>query len=292
MSQDILQHPNSLHLLLKSADVEDLDILVDYITDKGNGRITLEAAVCKMLMACKENRRYSIAERHAIEFEICRFGGNTISNLFRDARGALSRSSVDRFLPDMLPSVEYREVVSDVASHLKVSVNKVSTVLDMEDGILRKILADSYEKMSDEERRALLDALNLTDKSLLQPAAMAAMIAAGRLGGFATYKLAAIVANAVAKALLGKGLTFAAAGSLMRGISVLIGPVGWILTGLWTLGDMASPAYRVTVPCVVQLAYMRQKALNKALSKDCQHCGTSHPTEAKFCPECGTSTTK
>lgn len=288
MNHELISNPNSLFLVLKSADPEDLDILVDYITNKGEGRITLDDAVCKRLVACQAGNAYGEEDRHVIAREIRRFGGNTIANLVRDARNALMFSAFDRLLPDMLPSVEYREVVCDVTMHLKVSVHKDSSVPTMEDGIMRKMLADAYEKMSLEEKKALLDSLNLSDMSLLQPTALAAAIAAGRLAGFATYKLAAIVANAVAKALLGKGLTFAASGALMRGISVLIGPVGWILTGIWTLADMASPAYRVTVPCVVQLAYMRQKALNKAFVKDCAACGIPNTHEAKFCSACGT----
>lgn len=280
---------NHLFLLLKDADAEDLNILVEYITDKGEGRITLDDAVCKRLVVALRSNVYNEGDRLLIAHEICRFGGNTVANLVRDARSALMFSALDRFLPDMAPSVEYREVVADVATHLKVAIHKDTSVPTMEDGILRKILADAYEKMSLEEKKALLDSLNLTDMSLLQPAALAAAIAAGRLAGFATYKLAAIIANAVAKALIGKGLTFAATGTLMRGISVLIGPVGWILTGIWTLADMASPAYRVTVPCVVQLAYMRQKALNKAFVKDCAACGTPNKQEAKFCSACGTA---
>lgn len=287
MKDELISKPNNLFLLLKDADVEDLNILVDYITDKGEGRITLDDEVCKRLVVCMRNKMYSKNDRHLIEREICRFGGNTIANLVRDARSALVFSGLDRYLPDMAPSVEYREVVSDVATHLKVAIHKDSSIPTMEDGIMRKILADAYEKMNLEEKKALLDSLNLSDMSLLQPAALAAAIAAGRLAGFATYKLAAIVANAVAKALIGKGLTFAATGTLMRGISVLIGPVGWILTGIWTMADMASPAYRVTVPCVVQLAYMRQKALNRAFSKDCAACGTPNTNEAKFCSACG-----
>lgn len=187
----------------------------------------------------------------------------------------------------MESSVDYGEIVRDVASHLKVPMNKNSSVPTMEDGILRKILTDSYEQMSTEEKKVLLNDLGIHDMSLLQPAAMAAMIAAGKLSGFVVFKMATIVANAVAKAILGRGLPFAAAGTLMRSISVLIGPVGMVLTGLWTIADMASPAYRVTVPCVVHLAYMRKKALHKATSSACGACGADNPLDAKFCSECG-----
>jgi uncharacterized protein YaaW (UPF0174 family) len=35
--------------------------------------------------------------------------------------------------------------------------------------------------------------------------------------------------------------------------------VGWTLTGLWTAVDIAGPAYRVTMPAVIQVALVRRK---------------------------------
>jgi len=87
----------------------------------------------------------------------------------------------------------------------------------------------------------------------------AGALTALRLGGFGTYKMAVVVANAVAKSLLGRGLTFAGNATLTRTLGVALGPIGWIITALWTAIDIASPAYRVTIPCVIQVAYMRLK---------------------------------
>ncbi|MCI5968290.1 hypothetical protein [Helicobacter sp.] len=70
--------------------------------------------------------------------------------------------------------------------------------------------------------------------------------------GFATYKLTVIVANAFWKFIFGKGLSFATNATLTKTLSVFLGPIGW------TAFDIASPAYRVTIPAVIQLAYLRQ----------------------------------
>ncbi len=288
MKAEFIDNPSSLIAVLKSSEKDDIDILVDYITAKGEGRITLEDKVCQRLVACKNSGGYSESDLSLISFEIRRFGGNTLTNLYRDARNAVPWGSVfDSILPEVGNAVGYDEVVRDVASHLKVSVNKESSVPTMEDGILRKILADTFAKMSPEEQKALLAELNVSDLSLLKPVATAALLGAGKLAGFATYKIALIVANAVAKAILGRGLSLGANALLTRTIGVLLGPVGWVLTGLWTLADMASPAYRVTVPCVVQVAYMRQKALIKAYASECKKCGAPNTNDAKFCSDCG-----
>ena len=77
-----------------------------------------------------------------------------------------------------------------------------------------------------------------------------------REGGFACYKWLVVVANAL---LTGRGLTIAANAALTKWLSVLAGPIGWAVTALWTVIDIAGPAYRVTIPAVIQIAYMRQK---------------------------------
>ena len=42
-------------------------------------------------------------------------------------------------------------------------------------------------------------------------------------------------------------------------MSILIGPIGWAITSIWTIIDIAGPAYRVTIPACIQIAYMRNK---------------------------------
>lgn len=82
-----------------------------------------------------------------------------------------------------------------------------------------------------------------------------------RASGFAAYRLAVVVVSTVAKALLERGLQFGAFVLLTRAISVLAGPVGWALNSLWLATDLAGPAYRITIPSCLFIAYMRQKAL-------------------------------
>lgn len=288
MSEDFIKNPGSLPLLLAQADVADLDILVDYVTDSGKGRISLNSDVCARLVKCKERKAYTDLDRGLISEEICAFGGNTLTNVYRDVRTKTALGSLlGKVLPDVDATISYDEVVKDVASHLKVPFDKDEDVLVVEGGILRKILRDSFEKMSPEERAAVLKELKVEDLGGLGPAAGAALIAAGRAGGFATYKLALVVANAVSKALLGRGLPLAVNATVARTVGVVLGPIGWVVTGVWTLADMASPAYRVTVPCVVQIAYMRQKAIVEASSKACTACGARNDRAARFCNECG-----
>jgi uncharacterized protein YaaW (UPF0174 family) len=284
---NFMKQPHDLMSLLSVSDVDDLNILVDYITDKGAGRLMLDGDTCKRLIACRDKGSYSDFDRMAVANEICGFGGNTIANTYRNVRSKIFDGFLDKILPEADYVVDYDEVVRDVASHMKVNFNKSDDVLVIEDGLLKKILRDSFEKMTPEERQAVLDELGVTDLSLLGPTATAAMLVAGKMAGFATFKIALIVANAVARSILGKGLSFATNRLITKSIGAVLGPIGWVVTGLWTIADLASPAYRVTVPCVVQIAYMRQKALMNATTVECKSCNVPNPLSSKFCASCG-----
>lgn len=255
--------------ILEEADTDDLITLTDYITDSGKGRLSLAKIKCDQLVQAKNFRSFSDADKQVIEEEISLFGGNSIVNLVRRS------------------GVTYEEIVRDVAKHLKVNFSKTESIVAIEQAVLAKLLSSAIDQMSEEERKELLEELGITNYSVIGPSAAVLALGAAKLGGFATYKLAAIVANAIAKAILGRGLTFAATGKLMRAISFAIGPIGWVITGLWTAADLASPAYRVTVPCIIHLSYMRQKMLLEQMMKQCKTCNSHIVTSSKFCQECG-----
>ncbi len=255
-----------LYDVLSIAENSDLHILIDHITDQGKGRLALSSDVCEKLVEAKKDAQISDEVRFLIAEELHRFGGNTIMNLFRGGRG-----------------VPYREIVTDVASHVKAPHNDKNSCEQIELAILMKVLEQSIDKMTEDEKVDFFAQFGRDYSRGAGPAVMAALIASIKFSGFAAYKLAAVVANSAAKAILGRGLTFGATGGMMRGISVFAGPIGWGLTAIWTAYDLASPAYRVTVPCTIQISYMRQKML----SKSCPHCQAPIVSSAKFCNECG-----
>lgn len=285
LSNEDIRVTDDLGVILADAEAEDLDILVDYITDRGAGRITLDSGMCRVLVNAKEKQHYGPTERALIAQEILEFGGNTLSNALRKARGMFAGSFLDSVLPNAAPTVSYSEIVRDVASHLGVKMPAECAVADVELVIVRKILGKAVEKMSDEEKQAVADELGLGSLPT-GPGALALMIQTARLGGFATYKVAAIVANAVAKAILGRGLAFSANTMVAKGVSVALGPIGWAITAVWTLADLSSPAYRVTVPAVIQIAYMRNKIIARKAYASCSQCGTVIERSANFCPSC------
>lgn len=256
------EDPDLLNLLNK-ASPEDLAILIDIVTDSGKGRVSVSNDVLVRLV--EQRDATTLDTRVALAAEIQQFGGNSLASIFRGGKG-----------------VPYHEIVCDVASHVSANYNDKQDTAQIEAAVLLKIVEKSLDKMSEAEKKELFEQFGITNQGI-GPAAMTALITAVRASGFAAYKMTAIIAQATAKALLGRGLTFAASGGVMRGLSVLTGPIGWAITGIWTAFDLASPAYRVTVPCVIQLAYMRQK-MNVT---GCPGCGEPVLKGSKFCVGCG-----
>ena len=229
---------------------EDLNILVSTLThDKdGKKRWTESLTSSEVYKKHYPNHQKYLGE---IIDELQRFGGHSFINILR-------KIWADR------NGVPYREILCDVCDKCKVNYNKNAKIERIEELLLQKIFEDSLEKMPKEELEKLSRELGL-DKTRnignLAKGNLATMImqSAIQAGGFASYKIALVVANAVAKQMLGRGLTLAANATLTRTMSVFAGPLGWAFTALWTAWDFAGPAYRVTIPAVIQVAYLRQK---------------------------------
>ena len=132
-----------------------------------------------------------------------------------------------------------------------------------------KILEDSIEKLSPSELQDLARNLGLKNFSGITPEALVGIFqAVFRAGGFKSYQLTLIIVNYIMKAILGRGLSLAGNAALTKTMSVLAGPIGWTITGLWTAIDIAGPAYRVTIPAVIHVAVLRQKYLYDEKARD------------------------
>lgn len=260
-------HDPDLADVLISASADDIGLLIDVITDSGKGRISLSSSVCRQLTTAKEHGADE-ASRAILAEELTRFGGNSLVNLFRGGSG-----------------VAYRELLADVASHVGAEAKAKTACADMEMAIISKVFAQSLGKMSEDDRSTLFESLGGTAyRPGMGPAALAGLVASLASSGLASYNLAALVASATMSSLVGRGVALAGSATLGRGLAVLAGPLGWAITGIWTAFDLASPAYRVTVPCVIQIGHMRQKML---LKSTCPDCHAVVAAGANFCGKCG-----
>jgi len=243
---------SGLAFLGKCSD-DDLEILVDVITDAATESLTDSDSYQEHY---PEHHKYwkEIGE------EIQLFGANTVATWFRGGEGVL-----------------YKEVVQDVCDKLDVEYSSSTSVPIMERRVLAKILSDSVEKMSKTQLKSLVDDLELNTTDLSKQAVQAAVQAGIKVGGFTAYKASVIVANGVAKSVLGHGLSLAANAGITRTIGVFAGPIGVALTALWAVYDVSGPAYRVTIPCVIHVAFLRAKMAQANKKKSAKISATKKP---------------
>ena len=237
MGNNTTSYDKNLNPVLETASDEDLQFLVDLILNKMSNYLDINEAY-------KKYRPRHSMYADVIAQEIRCYGGNSFANLFRGGEG---------------PS--YSEIVSDVATKLKINTSQCQYLDEIEDAILMYILKKSIEQMSEHERNEILNELgeNGNISKLTADGTVMALMGIFKLGGFKSYQLSVIIVNAVAKAILGRGLSFAGNCLLTKTLSIVTGPIGWVIGGIWTAIDIASPSFKVTMPAVIYVAMLRKK---------------------------------
>ena len=223
---------------------EQLRELADILMKDKDGKLRYTEEITK-------TKEYKIYEHRYSRYwkilagELQLFGGNSVvNNIFRFGRG-----------------VKYDEILNDVLDKINVPYNKSLNILTKEDKLIEKIFSDMLKNMPEEKRMELVKDMDLKVTGFSSQAIMIAVQTGLRAGGFLSYQITVIVANYVARLVLGRGLRLATNAALTRGLSFLIGPVGWAVTGIWTAFDIAGPAMRVTLPACVIIACLRKTIL-------------------------------
>lgn len=243
-------------VFLQNTPDEYMKVLVDILTkDKdGDSRLTEE------LTETEDYKRWYYSEKpwrekspdlwKLVAAELQYFGANTLVSMFRGT------------------GVLYKEILCDVSSTLKVNFNKDSSTVLIETHLLNKVLADTVEKMAEENPEGLKDflkELGLTSGEILKEGGVVSATTAAivlqtaiKLGGIKAYFILNTIIHATARAILGHGLPFATTASIMKWVSVFAGPIGWTISGLWTAIWIATPAMRITIPAVITIACLRR----------------------------------
>ena len=232
----------NLHFLQYCSN-EDLKVLCDTLTNDKNGEVRLNEQLTDSEAYRRnypENMRSMWQE---IAAELQRFGGNTFANIFRGGVGA-----------------SYDTILRAVCKKMKVRIPSCSSVEELEVALLTKYCEETIGCMDVELLRELSLEIGVKPQSYNKQVVAAAILIALRKGGGKILgpAISYIGAN-ITHILIGRGVYFATAGVLGRAAAALTGPVGWALTAGWLAYDIASPAYRVTIPAVIQVACMRLK---------------------------------
>ena len=209
---------------LHSVPEEDFKILADIIRDKGGWN-------CSLKEKNEYENYYNYVE--ATINELLDYGSNTFAS-----------------------QVDYNVLLKDVCKKLEVSYEKEA---DMGRALLEKIATSLFEKLSPEQKKEFIDMV-LKDKNerenFYKEDAYLLFAALFKAGGFASYQLAVIIANNIATAILGRGLSLTANAVLTRALSFVSGPLA-LLMAAWTVKEIAGPAYRVTIPAVIYIEALR-----------------------------------
>lgn len=222
---------------LKHSDNADLEVLMKYLIsdEDGNERFTEFLTYNEKYKKHYPNHR-KYWDLIAAEFQL--YGGNSFMNIYRGDKGVL-----------------YREILIDVIDEFDVIYDASMTTEEIEISLLAKILQDSLKNVDDkeiiEENKEVRTCLIIL-KKLPSDAKLASSMRTCMKNLDFKYKIATTVAKLAAKTL---GVNLTVKAILIK----VIGRAGLLISSLMDVIAISGPAYRVTVPSVIQVAYMRQK---------------------------------
>ena len=218
-------------LFLSKCDNNQLKALVDIIVFDNDGKKRYAEQLSNTKLFCENYPNSIKAFLPEIVNEIQLFGGNTIANMVRGH------------------GVSYRVILEDVCDRLKVNYNKKLPTNLLEEELLRKVAVTVVEKMTEEDIKKFVENL---DKTRLVDSLMSG-------NGAAMMTIIAIVVAQISKQAATKGALLLFGRALSQRAIIVAVPVLNILAALWTVADIASPAYRVTIPFVLTTAFLRRQ---------------------------------
>lgn len=233
-------------------DVSNLAQILIYDTD-GEVRRTSSILTDEGFTKHLDDPQKWVKSWQMVAGELQLYGGDSVVNLFRGT------------------GVLYEEILSDVCERVGVKLGSEEQEIVQKEEKLIEFLADkAWDKMDEAQRTEFLEKINLIerfkDASGLSPVRLALAT-----GGAAAMLLYEYVAGAML-ASLGAGLAARFAGPMAAqfigtrlGAAAFAGPFAVVLGVALTVPMISGAAYRVTMPAVIQIAYMRKKYLERDL---------------------------
>lgn len=231
--------------LLGQCSSEELQLLVSILTtDPRDG----DTRWTESLTGTSEYR--VLAPQHRLYWqligaELQRYGANTLMSLARLGQG-----------------VVYREILEDVCDKLDVNYNPKSTTETIELSLLMKVLEKSLDQMTPENLAAFSRTMQLELTNPTPQLIIMAVQAAIRTSSLAALEIATVMSASVITSLGGIA-TWGTVVVASRALSVIAGPVAMVLSSAWMISDITGPAYRVTIPACIIVAWLRQQHISR-----------------------------
>lgn len=166
----------------------------------------------------------------------------------------------------------YKEVVTRTAKKLKIRGTERRSIGKLEIEIAKNVFEATWDKLTTSERkrfeRELLKAAGDISgddiKKAVSGAGLFGAIGVAQMSGFGVYVLASTSLSTITGAV-GLTLPFMAYTAASRAIAVVIGPVGWIGAGIFTLLQVSGPAWKKIIPAVIYICMIRNRPIEKDL---------------------------
>lgn len=225
---------------LKDCSNDELEVLIEYLIKNKDGKKRIQQSLTTKPLYKKYYPNHQKYWRNIVE-ELQLYGANSIASVFRGNQGVL-----------------YREILTDVAKKVKCDFIEGDEINVIEKALILQMLSNSIDGMSEEELEGLVDQLNLDTSNMAKETIKSALKSGWNIGSNAFILIAAgLVAKAVGVRFGLSVVALAGAGTIGASsavLSALLGPIG-VATLVGT--SVTGPAYRVTMPCIIQISYMR-----------------------------------
>lgn len=233
---------------LEYCSEEDIKQLASFLIydAKGKKRVSTQILSDKEFEALNGSPEQWRSSWRLVAGELQHFGGDTVVNVFR-REGVL-----------------YREILRDTCKRLGVKFDKENETWEIEKKLIEHFIERLWDEMSEEERNSTLKSMNIADfaEGKVDWRSMTPLAWFGGAAAGAWYAWAASAAKfAFAPSNFSRtALTVASSFVAQRGASILLAPA---VAVAFTVPALSGTAFRVTVPATIQIAYMRQKYLQK-----------------------------
>lgn len=170
-----------------------------------------------------------------------------------------------------IESLSYKDIIVDCCNNLKIAVGRKG-IKTLENEIAEKMLNSIWNKLNKKQKDDLIKKMkkeaekrNISNSIAWGDIAkgttpIATLLIMGN-AGFGVY-IAAVTSLSAISSALGLSLGFGAYTSLTSGLSVALGPVGIIISGIWAAYMFGSPNYqKKVIPCILIFSMIRNEII-------------------------------
>lgn len=221
---------------------EDLNVLVDLLTINEDGKLRKTEELTK-----SQSYRLFHPNHHKywkeIASEIQCFGANSMATFFRRK------------------GIPYKEIVIDACNRFHIKINKDDNIESIEEKFVTEIVIKAIDSLDDEKIKKIAESINITTISEKDKEQIKELIKTKlQKNKLTAYQINLLISNMMISSIGSEII----GGSLGWGIGLgigraLLGPIGWGTILAQPLAWIAGPAYRVTVPVIIQIAALRKK---------------------------------